>query len=74
LRLLTDTYGLDARDDFLGLVAQRMEASITGMEAQAAAGEPAFQRMVADGHSDRMRDDRAFLAANAFAWRTALGR
>jgi hypothetical protein len=61
LRLLTDTYGLDARDDFLGLVA-------------AAAGEPAFQRMVADGHSDRMRDDRAFLAANAFAWRTALGR
>ncbi len=46
-----------------------MEASITGMESQAAAGEPAFRRMVADGHSRRMRDDRAYLAANTSAWR-----
>lgn len=73
IRLLTDTYRLDEREDFLGLVEQRMEASITGMESQAAAGEPAFRRMVADGHSQRIRDDRAYLAANTSAWRAAIG-
>lgn len=72
LRLLCDAYGLVERDDFLALIAQRMQASIDGIETFAARGEAAFVRMIADGHMARMRADRARLETHGDEWRTTL--
>jgi Ser/Thr protein kinase RdoA (MazF antagonist) len=72
IRLLCDAYGLDddRRPGFLDVVADRMAASIEAVERFAAARDPAFVRLVTDGHVDRMRADADRLAAHAGRWRT----
>jgi len=72
VRLFCDAYGLDDRVEFFDVVRERILASITGMEAKAAAGEPAFVRMLADGHVDRMRDDLRELDAHRAEWDAVL--
>ena len=72
LRLLCDAYGLVDRDDFLALVALRMQASIDGIETFAQRGEAAFVRMIADGHVARMRTDQAVLETHTDEWRAVL--
>ncbi len=51
-----------------------MAASIDGIETWAAQGEPAFVRMIADGHVARMRTDQAVLAAPRDDWSAAIER
>lgn len=72
IRLLCDSYGLDDRLGFLRLVEERLHASITGIEAKAAAGEESFRHLIADGHLARMREDADWLAAHRPAWQTEL--
>ena len=69
IALLCDAYGLEDRGGLLDVVAERMVASIEGIERFAAAGDPAFIRLVADGHVARMRADADLLARHADEWR-----
>jgi hypothetical protein len=72
VRLFCDSYGLADRNDFFGIVRDRIDASIFGMEVKAAAGEEAFVRMLEGGHVDRMRDDRRELEARRGEWEAVL--
>lgn len=72
VRLLCDAYGLDDRDGFLDKVAERMHASIAGVEEKAAAGEDAFVRLIRDGHLDRMKRDARLLHERAAQWQADL--
>jgi hypothetical protein len=72
IRLLCASYGLEDRSGFLDCIAKRMLASITGIEAKAAAGEAAFTRLVRDGHLDRMKEDAQVLEAQRDCWLSEL--
>lgn len=67
LRLLLDAYGLPAeqRRGFAARVAERMEITASGIEALAADGEPAFQRLAESGVTAAIRRDRAFVEAHS---------
>lgn len=54
VRRLCDRYGMEDRTDLVDLVTARVASSRDGIETRAAAGEPAFVRMLADGHADAM--------------------
>lgn len=72
LRILCERYDIDDRTGFLDVVARRMVASIDGIETWAARGEPAFVRMIADGHVERMRSDQAVLEMHRDEWNAML--
>jgi hypothetical protein len=72
VRLFCDSYGLADRVDFFDTVRERIDASIYGMEMKAAVGEEAFVRMIADGHIERMREDRRELEAHRAEWDVVL--
>ena len=76
LRVLCDGYGLPDREraGFSGLVARRMEASASGMEALAAGGVATFERLVREGVPALVRADRAWVGRNATALDAALLR
>jgi hypothetical protein len=74
LRMLCDHYGIDDRSGFLDVLARRMAASIDGIETWAAGGDPAFVRMIADGHVARMRADQAVLETHRDEWSAGLAR
>ncbi len=67
LRILLDAYGLpyEERRGFAGRVADRMEVTASGIEALAASGELAFQRLAASGVPEGIRRDRAWVGAHA---------
>lgn len=74
LRVLCDGYGLMDRAGFSGLVASRMEETASGIEALAAAGIEAHERLVREGVPARVRADRAWVKRNAAALDRALLR
>lgn len=67
LRALLDAYYLSnsERQGFAARVAERMEVTASGIEQLAAAGEPAFQRLVERGVPGAVRRDRAWVEAHA---------
>ena len=50
LQLFCTAYGLDAPQGLLDMVDQRIQAMCDLLASRAAAGEPAFRKMVDDGH------------------------
>ena len=51
LRLFLETYRWDGRlDDFVAIVRERVSASVEGIRRNAAAGDPAYQRMIERGN------------------------
>ena len=60
LRVLSDGYGLSEQDrmGFPELLARRMEASASGIEALAAEGVPAHRKWVEEGVPALVRTDR----------------
>src|SRR5918999_1894977 len=67
LRVLCDGYGLGDGDraGFSGLVARRMEATVSGIEELAAAGVAAHERLVRVGIPALVRADRAWVERHA---------
>ena len=67
LHVLCDGYGLDDREraGFSGLVARRMEATASGIEALAAGGVTAFERLAREGVPTLVRKDKAWVERNA---------
>ncbi len=76
LRALCDGYGLSDRDraGFFGLVARRMEETASGIEALAAGGVAAHERLVREDVPALVRADRAWVERNAAALDAALLR
>lgn len=74
LRILCDAYALpeDERAILAVVVARRMEATAGGIEALAATGEPAFQRLLDDGVPAQIRREREWVRHNASRIREAL--
>lgn len=74
LRILADAYRLPAseRAVIAEVVARRMEATASGIEALAAAGGPAFRRLLADGVPAQIRRERAWVQRHASRLRAAL--
>ena len=74
LCVLCDGYGLPDRDraGFSGLVARRMETTASGIEALAAEGETAFERLVREGVPTLVREDKTWVERNADALDAAL--
>ena len=72
--MLCDGYGLPDRDraGFSGLVARRMETTASGIEALAAEGETAFERLVREGVPTLVREDKTWVERNADALDAAL--
>jgi hypothetical protein len=62
LRLLLDAYGLDDRTSFLDSVVARVLYNREIMVRKAAAGDPAYQRLIEHGHVGGMDEAIAFLA------------
>lgn len=67
LRLLCDGYGLPRGDraGFTGVVAERMEATASGIERLAAEGVAAHERLVRDGVPELVRADREWVERHA---------
>ena len=74
LRVLCDGYGLPNRDraGFSRLVARRMEATASGIEALAAGGDEAHERLLGGGIPTLVREDREWVERNAAALDAAL--
>jgi len=69
-RLLLDGYGANPADRVatIRLVPERLEVLAAFIEAQAAAGHPAYGHHVADGHADLYRRDAAYARSQATTW------
>jgi hypothetical protein len=74
LRILCDGYGLPREDrvGFSGVVAERMEATASGIERLATEGVAAHQRLVREGVPDLVRAERAWVERHADALDAAL--
>jgi hypothetical protein len=72
LRRFCDAYGFDARERFVEVIEQRIGAIIAMIEARAVAGDPRFQRKIAEGHLAGYRADRAFIADHRAMFQRAL--
>jgi hypothetical protein len=66
-RDLIDAYGLPTaeRVGFAARVAKRMDITASGIDELAATGRPAFRRLVERGVPDRIRQDHAWVIAQA---------
>ncbi|MCM2580134.1 phosphotransferase [Streptomyces meridianus] len=75
LRLFADAYGLAARDraTLVATAVARLEHLVGHMEEQAAAGNAAFARHLAEGHDRHYRADAEHLARHADVLTAALG-
>ncbi|MCW2504755.1 MAG: aminoglycoside phosphotransferase family protein [Actinomycetia bacterium] len=75
LRLFADAYGLSARDRarFVHVVRARIVDHVEGIRRMAAAGEPAFVRIVENGHLRRPIRDLRLLDTERDHWEAALG-
>ena len=74
VRLLLDAYGLDARDGFSGFVVERMQKLAASIEELAAAGEPAFQRLIDRGDLQTVESSLSFVEELRVAIDDALTR
>lgn len=63
LRLLLDAYGLESRDGFIDAVTARISHNRAVMLAHAAAGDPAYQALVDQGHIAGMDEALSFVMA-----------
>ncbi len=54
LRLLCDSYGLDDRNGLVDMIVARIEASRSGIQELASQGDPAFVRLMEEGHTHDM--------------------
>lgn len=74
LRVLCDGYGLhhDDRVGFSELMARRMEATASGIEALAAEGAAVHERLVREGVPTLVRDDKMWVERNAGRLEAAL--
>lgn len=70
LRLFAGAYGLERVDDLLAMVEPRLEAMCDLLRERSAAGDPAYRRLVAEGHLDHYRREIAFLRQHASEWGT----
>jgi hypothetical protein len=61
LRRFCDAYGLDDRSGLLDMLVERVEAVCELIVDRAAEGDPAFQRMLAEGHETSYRRDLGFI-------------
>ena len=76
LRVLCDGYGLPDRDraGFSGIVVSRLETTASGIEALAAAGVEAHERLLTGGVPALVREDGGWVERNAAALDAALLR
>jgi hypothetical protein len=60
---LLDAYGATPQDraEALRLVADRVRATLTGIERMARSGDPAARKLVADGVPDELRENYIWL-------------
>jgi len=67
LRVLCDGYGLPEGDHvgFVALVAERMEATASGIERLAAEGVASYERLVRDGVPSAIRAERGWVERHA---------
>ena len=74
LRTLCDAYGLAERDrpEFAQLVARRIAVTAKGIEGLAAAGNPAYGRLVAAGIPTLVRADQGWVEQHAHRLNRAL--
>jgi hypothetical protein len=63
-RVLCDAYGLEGRAGLVELVERRIRVSHDTLAARAAAGEPAWARMWAEGHGAENAENIAYLRRN----------
>lgn len=65
LRLLCNAYGLepDERAQLIDTIIKRIESSRTGIADLAAKGDPAFIRLIEEGHTTHMAKTRDFIIA-----------
>jgi Phosphotransferase enzyme family len=74
LRLLLDSYGLANREGFVGLVAERVQASVDGITALADRGWGQYVALVETGHVKAMTDAVAYLRREGMALEAAVLR
>lgn len=74
LRLLLDSYGLSDREGFVGLVADRVQASVDGITALADRGWAQYVALVETGHVKAMADAVAYLRREGTALEAAVLR
>lgn len=69
-RLFLDSYGRTRRErlDVVAALGPRLLALVALMRGEAAAGNPAFARHIADGHADLYLADVEHIAAHHRAW------
>jgi aminoglycoside phosphotransferase (APT) family kinase protein len=67
LRLLLDAYGLESRGGFIDAVIARIHHNRATMLARAAAGDPAYQALVDQGHIGGMDEALSFVRAERAA-------
>lgn len=72
LRRFRDAYALDARDGLIDLVRRRLLALALHVEQRAVAGDPAYRRLLAEGHAAYYRREAAHVGRHTAAWRSAL--
>ena len=72
LRLFCDSYGLEQRQHLLSMVEHRLELLCATIAERAADGDPAWQRLLEEGHVDYYRRCIAFVRDHVVEWQQAL--
>lgn len=68
VQLFFDSYGEILAEDYLDMVLLRIEALCKTITSKARAGDPAFQKMIHEGHLEHYQNDLAFIKEHRNEW------
>ncbi|GAE29411.1 phosphotransferase [Alkalihalobacillus hemicellulosilyticus] len=68
VQLFFDSYGETRKDDYLETVLLRLEGLCQTIERKANEGDPAFQKMIEEGHLEHYQNDMAFIQTYGREW------
>ncbi|MGD7043124.1 phosphotransferase [Jeotgalibacillus proteolyticus] len=69
VKLFFDSYGMDGMEEgFLEMVLLRVEGVCKTMQRKAKEGDPAFQKMIDEGHYEHYQKDLAFIRKHGKEW------
>ena len=68
LALFLESYGTDVQGDHIGMVLLRLQGLCTTIKRKACEGNPAFRKMIDEGHLIHYQKDMAFISEHRPDW------
>ncbi len=68
IQLFFNAYGEEVKEDFIQMVLRRLEGLCQTITRKAREGDPAFQKMINEGHLEHYRKDIQFVCRHGEEW------